>query len=312
MEKNKTLKIIKYIFILLVFLLITRFLDMCILWNLAREEYKYIATHYPAFIKAKEDPYIIFLGNSRYEKALELLMSEIKTKRHESYAISYFDFAHPFVFIVYNKIDSKTIPMPWLGQVEVSKGFNEIYVYKFDLVRIIRESYRLEIIIIPILGSLPTYKLITMPPRSYGNNKGGFKFYIEIPEFYLNYSRYLKNIYTFYFYFPLVLILLFSLLYTKKIFFSFLYFIEMLLLFHPGLFLSSIFLPFRYFLSKIFGGVAFIEILQVIAIISVGIIYCLFLKFIFSGSKMIKNQGLDLKEKFIILYFLILPIIFRF
>lgn len=293
MKSHRKFLILYFIFFIIVILLL-RFLDLLLMWELIVKEFKYQQLDFDAS-KTKS----IFLGFSNYKKGKETLIKN-RDKTKEFIIISYFDLIHPCVFLIDN--ENSAIPLAFVYlNIKAEKGIIELRIFKFDLIQI-KQQNKTKNIIVPVLDSLLT-RLYLMKPY-------------EISDYHLDFSKCLKSIYGFYFYLPLISILLLSFLWTKKLMISLLYFLEMPLLFSLKLFLSSISFPFIYCINKFFNANinnTFDSPVGLFTIFLISpLVYLLFLKGILHGWKMSQKEGLSLKEKFVILFFLFLPIFLRF
>jgi hypothetical protein len=287
------------------------------MWKLIVKEHKYQEVEFYNSGELR----LVSLGFSNFKKAREILLKEISDRPEKIIVVNYFNFINPCIFLIHNGNTDKSLHLGYIG-LRVTKGITIVRIFKFDFIQIITRE-KIENLIEPVLDSVFTRVLFLLPSQLYfevpnKNEKG--ELYtplgpIEIWEYNLYFSKYLKNVYVFYFYFPLISILLLSIFYSKKLMISFLYFFEMPVLFSPKLFFSSISLPFAYFLDKFLNikdPTTLKNLSSIVGVLLFLIFYSIFLKRIFDGLKLVKKEETILKEKFIILFFLLFPIFLRF
>jgi hypothetical protein len=293
-------KTIIYVSILVVGLLLSRFIDFSVYSVLAKEEnmnyYKETRIHYE------------YIGFSTYETAKSTLLERKREIKNDIIVISFYDLLHPLRFLVFNKGEKVWIALFPYCNVDFETGLTEISYFKSNRARIksggsIRWEYS------TVMCSLYHYIF----ESTYNDNSIPIVVISMYDKFSLRNEPWLKKIYIPYFYIPLILILVFYRKYNIKL--AFLYFLIMpLLFFHKHFVFDSIFCNF---FDEKFSPSMFNESPIVIQIISIGIFlafWYLILKNVILGIIDIikKRNKTDLKEKLIILYFILLPIILRF
>jgi hypothetical protein len=287
--KNKK-KIVKIILICLFLLLFTRFFDFYFFWN--------IGNGYFLNKDSLSSKKVLFIKGGFYSK--NKAKNELKKKLNEDSKIvfiSYFTFFSPFKLLVYSKEENKAIDLPYIGGAFLEKGFNEITIYKPELVKIKNEK-KVFYYVHPVVGNIfsnmyvhglfsksSTFSRIEL---DWGNEDIIFQYFL-------------------YFYFPLLLILVFYFLFKKRILFSFLYYIEMIILFDLSSFIQGAFLIFdkmNLFISirnfSGYIGAAFFIVLMLVSILLI------------KKGKTFFKSGLSDIEKLLIIYFISLPIFLRF
>lgn len=295
-------KKIIYISILVVVLLLSRLIDFSVYSVLAKEE----NINYYRETKI----YYEYIGLSNYETAKSILLEKNREEEKRFIVISFYDLLHPLRFLVFNKGKKYSIALFPDFNVRFETGLTEISYFKSNRVRI-KNGKDIHWKYSTVLCSF--YHFIFKKTKS--NSDGILHFYIpnRFEMYTLINEPWLKKIYIFYFYIPLILILVFYRKYNIKL--AFLYFLVMPLLFFFNHFMfDSIF--FNFFDDR-FSPSIFEESPIMIQIISVGIFlafWYLILKNIISGIIDIikKRNKTDLKEKLIIIYFILLPILLRF
>jgi len=309
--RKKRVKTILYNLILCFSLFFTRVLDFTILSCMGEREKFLINT---LFYDSKNAPDIdhTYIGFCFYQSANKKLLEISRERKENIIAVHYFDLICPSRYLVLNRGDKTSISIPWTWsgfvdnkEIELEKGITEINIYKFDYVSIKSESSTKNFFI-PIVGSIYSYILgisnLKEQDSKKDNNTINFK--IDTPYYYLDYSIVLKQIYFFYFYIPLILILV--LLRKYNIHLAFLYFIFM-----PILFVAKYFMLYApsLGLSELLSETSVLNIIFPFVIsLLFGILFIMNLEL---GFKIRKEKGLELKEKMIVLYFLLLPIFLR-
>jgi hypothetical protein len=286
---------------LILALIVVRLIDCKIMWGLAKLEYEYLHKNHNSNISSSGS-HVIFYGISDYQAAKRKLKSLMDSSDKNIIVVSYYNLLSPAIYLIYSKRDDKTI-LPWLGEITLEKGLNEIYIYKSDRVKVLSKSKK-EKLSTMVLGSW----LLLFKPFNIKRNVQN-QFLPEYPSFQISSSRYLRKIYIFYFYFPLLLILLITLFYSKKIFLSLYYFLIILILFH---FRFVIFSGAGYLIKIFIDLTGFSLVWAILFIIYITGLYFLFFKGISFAWNLRKTERLTFLEKSIILFFLLLPVIFRF
>lgn len=308
---KKKVKTILYILILCFSLFFTRFLDFTILSCLGERENFLIDT---LFYKSKNIPDInqTYIGFCFYQSASKKLFDLLKERKEKIIVVHYFDLFCPSRYLVYNRGDKTSISTPWSWSgfidkkgIELDKGITEINIYKFDYVSI-RSEFGRKNFFLPIVGSIYSYVLGNSNSREQDSETdiNKINLNIETKYYHLDYSIILKQIYFYYFYFPLILMLV--LLRKYNIHLAFLYFIFM-----PILFVAKYFMLYApsLGLSELLSKTSSLNIILPFVIsLLFGILIIMNLEM---GFKIRKEMGLELKEKMIVLYFLLLPIFLR-
>lgn len=283
--------------IFLMALLMIRFMDFTLFYNFVKKDLE----ETPGLMK--KNFHYAFIGFSSFNNAEKTLMRIMNKTSEGGAIIGYYDLIHPVVFLVYNKTDTKMEPILWeLRFNAIQKGLTEIYSYKFEFSKVVHQG-KSEFYMTCILGT---------PFSSYGNRElkndsdlaGYTHALIHSPCFGLNIMKKLKDIYIYYFYAPFIIILLLHFIFGRSILLSFLYFGEMVLLFpvkYFALYPLERLLSLLGFQGDSIPGLCFMSLLLITVII-----------LIIMGFREKKKVRLKPVIKFIILFFLLLPILLRF
>lgn len=283
-------KTIIYICILIFLLLISRFIDFSIYSFLANKEYK-------SYGRGSEaDIYYEYLGPSTFKMAESILLKKVKNIKNRFIIVSFYDLIHPLRLLVFNKGEKEELFL-FTNFVEFETGLTKVSYYKFNRIKIESSQY-LNWKYTTVMCSLYHYLLSNEAHRH--------------EKYSLAYNSEIRKMYTVYFYIPLILMFVLYRKYNIKL--AFLYFLIMPVLFFPKHFaFDSIYCCFGgiYFHYYIFDGSPI-----TIQIIFFGLflaLWYLILKNIFFGIIEIvkKKKEIELKEKLIVLFFILLPIIFR-
>lgn len=306
-------KKICYIVILLILLFFTRFIDFSILSYFGNREYSYIR-QCPNFLSNFDKTNYYSIGLSSYENAKRKLFEMSKGVENKIIILHFYDLLHPSRYLILNRGDKEFIDLPWTWyglrkeeRLLVENGITEINLFKFDYISIVNKGQRKGEIII-IIGSFISYMADywQLERESRNDDRQEFKIMLVEDTFdYFLYSIYMKRIYFFYFFFPLVLILTLSRRYNIQLAFS--YFVIMSLITAPSLF--AFYAPSLGLLDYESEISTPLKLLSIIVSILYGIF---FIKNIRHGFRSLKEKKLNRKEKFIILYFLLLPLFLRF
>ena len=287
----------KFIFIALVLclLLLTRWLDFYAIWKLGSLELNFQHSLYAAsdLFQQQDDIYYCHIGYSTSGIAKKKMLDNCNVERTVT-VVSYYNLLHPSVYLIHNKGGRKRFILPWT-QIEIEKGVTEVYFYKFDFAEI--KSGNEAIFKRVEVGSSLFSLFFDKSFDGCLSPHGPFS-----PS-----TKYVDRIHIIYFYFPLVLIVFFSLYYSKRIFVCFYYYFIMLFLFWtPTYWFCPLCLAISISDFRQIGGIfAFLIYINFIT-------YFLFYKGIKFGKHLIKERGLELKEKVVIWYILMLPLILRF
>lgn len=297
-----------YIMILFILLFVTRHIDFTILSSLGNAEHFHL-NKLANYQSNHSEIYYTAIGFSYYESAKEKLLLLVEQRKEKIIVLNFFDLLCPTRYLIFNRGDNEIVSIPWTWSgnrngIEACRGITEINLFKFDYISIISNCTK-KGYFLPIIGSFIPFLIDMYEVEKNAKDKNTFDLSFNIKTHYFDSSIFIKQIYLFYFYFPLVIIMI--LLRKYNIHLSFYYFIIMPMLSTPKYFmfyapsLSLLELDYEISISLI--------IIVLIITISFGIF---FIKNIRHGLKMIKEKKLELKEKFIILFFLLLPLFLRF
>lgn len=287
------MKKIRLFMLILVSLVLIRFIDLTIIWNLGKAELHYLLK--TEEWESKNNCYYTFLGFKGYESAKAELLSISNEREEKVIIVSYYTLLSPAVFLIHNKDSGELIFLPW-DAVQTYKGITEVTFYKCDLARI-KSNDHIEYKIVPVIGTFLS------------NLKVLFDDSIVSISWGIDYSMYLNKIYMFYFFFPLILILVFSYVFSKAVFVSFsYYFIMILFLLSKSYGEYPIISTFKIFYG--YGDINLIPLLLFL-VISTLCVYVLFFLGIKQGLKVIKEKGVTYNEKIVIWCILSLILLFR-
>ncbi len=303
-------KKIIYFFLLFLLLFLTRLLDISIIHSLGEKEDFFLSFMDNINYSRSRDIYNGNIGFSSYENAKKELLKKAEEEEDDRVIVlSYYDFICPTRYLIFNKDKKRLVTFPWVS-IEAEQGLTEINLYKFEYIRI-KTNNNAYGFFAPIVGTPYTMlyeKKMKIPDDEDDKSTNlGLTFNDpHPPSFYFENSLYIREVYFFYFFPPLLVILL--LLRKYKIHLAYLYFVFMPFLFNPKYFM--LFAPSLGLADPIGGKPIIIQlILPLIITILFGV---LFIKSIKLGIKSMREKTLKLEEKFITLYFLLLPFFLRF
>ncbi len=295
------MKMKKYLVILvvLVLLLLTRLVDMKVVWNLGMLEIDHMVNSGIVNTEKMKDVYLERLGFSGDKNAEKRLQQLIGERKEKIIAVAFYNFWHPAVFFIHNKGTKESFVIPWPG-IDAENGTTKAWLYKCDLVTIESGSIS-KTEIAPVVSLLLTqikdfFRMFFYDDMSF--ICGGFE-----------YTKYLKIIHLAYFFFPLLIILFFSFYYSKSVYISLWYYFIMLFLFYSKSYAGC---PMIFLVQWVYGLDKVPKIIFLLAIVGQIFVFYFLIRGIKHGRKVIKEKGLDYKEKIIIWYILLLPVILRF
>lgn len=294
-----------YMAILIISLLAVRLIDFAIFSNLGNTEHN-LFNKIEDCQEKQDETYYEFLGFSFYENAKKELLKLVEREKEKIIVLAFFDLVCPTRYLIYNKEKRSFISTPWIG-IEVEKGFTEFNLFKFDFAEE-KHDGRNKSYFLPVVGSVLTPYSFSYKNEALGNledskREKSSEFNIVHVEYHFDSSYFLRNIYIFYFYMPLISMLLLRTKYSINL--AFLYFAFMTVVFHPAHFWG--YAP----LWGLFNQFETIPLVRLIPIVT-AIGYCfLFIKNIKTGIKSIREKKLELEEKYIISFFLLLPLFLR-
>jgi hypothetical protein len=305
-EKAPLGKILLVIGFVVVLLLVIRFLNLILWWNVTRLE----LTHDP-LTEARVGDYS-FLGFSGSEAAREKLANLVTLhKVREITVISYFDFLHPAVFLIQSR-SSK--PYVNLGRMSVypDKGFTALFFHPTEILETRRQEagryavYFGNSLFPKLYETLAGY--ISSKGRGEGaKDKGaGISFMVKSIEE----TRYLTIPYYIYFYLSLLAIFILGAHYGSAFYISFFYYLGLFLLFDFKKVLLIV--PFQWLINLL--GVNISQPLAVI--ITAGIVTLFaaggFIGILNSCRREQVGFNLTIWGKGLIFFFLLLPLSLRF
>jgi len=299
-----------YFFLLFLVLFLTRLMDISILHSLGEKEDFFLSFMDNIDYSRDTDIYNENIGFSSYESAEKELLKKVEEEEDDRVIVlSYFDFICPTRYLIFNKDKKRRVTFPWVS-IEAEQGLTEISLYKFEYITI-KTNTKAYGFFYPVVG-FPydmLYEKKTKIPGEEDDKGADFDLNFNSfhpPTFYFENSLYIREIYFFYFFPPLLIILL--LLRKHKIHLAYLYFIFMPFLFNPKYFMF--FAPSLGLTDPIGGKPLIIQsIIPFIITILFGVF---FIRNIKNGIKAVREKTLKLEEKFITLYFLLLPFFLRF
>jgi hypothetical protein len=291
--------------ILVLGLFVSRFVDFSILFSLGNREHHFL--NLTTFYQRNSDSiYYKNIGFSSHENAKEILSTRAQKEKKDIIIICFYDFICPIRYLIYNKDTKAEVHLPWIKKT-LDTGLTEINIYKFEYFQVI-EKNKTEGFFNPVIGA-PwqfLYKIEKEYHKAlYSDKLQSGEFNACIDYFAYGDSIFIKEIYIFYLYLPLVGILILSRKYNIHL--AYLYFFLLLVLFAPKFLIG-----YAPGLGLI-DGVNEIPIIKIVFPVIITVYFGIFfIRNIRVGIKFLKEKRLDFKEKIIILYFLLLPLLLRF
>jgi hypothetical protein len=291
------MKKVKICFLILFCLLITRFLDLSLIWNLNRLD----SSHFSR-LNSSSKFFIKFIGFSSKSKAEKYLEQICREKSNQIMMVNYFDYISPSIYLIKNRGEADKFFSP-LNLVSIEPGNTQLKYYKFD---VMQKSFngKSSHAIVCFYGSIFSYFVSDNNNKMIANNLTPDLSFL---------SHYLGKITIVYFFLPLLIISLLGFFWSKKYFVCFYYYPIMILLFSTPLFIWNplgLLNLFEFELYEI--NLTMLRILHIFAVLVNLLIYFYIVYMIRIGHKNFNFKNSTNIEKTILLYFLLLPFILRF
>ncbi len=299
-------KKIAYCVLLFLILFILRLIDFSFLWKSLSSDLmgemlsslEYINQTTDSKLGNKENPkkspeiYFEEIGMTILAPE-KIFRNRIDSRSEDVVVLSYFDPFRPLTYMIYNKNDSI-----FLGSgcciTELSKGVNEMTIYKFELAHF-RNTEKNKWFVYSVLNNLTFVNETKITDSSMTFN-----------SHHLTIEREWSNLFfTMYTYLPLILIIILSVIINRALLLTLIYYFEMILLFGYKKILcnSQLWLYDFLGLDPQSNILSFVLAYVISVLLVMGIYYKL---------KQRKLRNFSLKEKWLVVFFLTLPLFLRF
>lgn len=237
-------------------------------------------------------------GLSTYASSKKMLMDLAKNRKEKIIIVSYFDFFHPLIYLIYNK--GKALEGNYLFSTivdHIENGFTELIAYKSEIVSMNSKKGHESSIYYSLNDAFTRIEW----QNNDRDNKNGPSLSIisghgEMP--------YAKFVFFFYFYLPLIFLIYLAFKIDHSLFIASFYFFEMMILFPNEFFVKA-----NFFLYETFG-LMFLKSALFYIILSLFI-----LLFCYGMFKKIKNRKIKenlVLKRVILAFFILLPFVLRF
>ncbi len=299
-------KKIVYWVLLFLILIVLRLIDFSFLWKSLSSDLIEEMLASPEYINQTTDSKLGKKENSKKspeiyfeEIGLTILAPErifrdrIDSRDEDIVVLSYFDAVRPLTYLIYNKNDSI-----FLGRdcyiKGLSKGVNEMTIYKFELAHF-RNTEENKWFVYSVLNNLTFVNETKITDSSMTFN-----------SHHLTIEREWSNLFfTMYTYLPLILIIIISFTINRALLLTLIYYFEMIILFgYKKILCNSQFWLYDFLgLDPQSNILSFVLAYVISVLLVIGIYYKL---------KQRKLRDFSLKEKWLVVFFLTLPLFLRF